>query len=187
MLIGVVGLNGSGKDSVGKILVKGYGYEHKDLGQAIRDELKVLGKNILDRNEMVSLANERRKNFGNDYWVKKTLSDYVPGEKLVLTSIRNPAEAELIQHHGGIIVEVYAPIKKRFERIVERVESGEDLHGEIKFDDFKEKEERELKSNDPSKQQLLKCIVIADKKINNSGSLKDLESEVKYFMQNINR
>lgn len=187
MLIGVIGLNGSGKDAIAKILVRGYNYKHKDFGQAIRDELKVLGKNYLDRNEMTSLANERRKKFGNDYWAKQLLQEYVMGEKLVLSSIRNPAEVELIHHYGGVIVEVQATIKKRFERTVKRIEDNPGKHGEINFDDFKKKEERELKSTDPSKQQLLKCIEMADKKINNNGSLRDLESEVKYFMENINR
>ncbi len=73
MLIGVVGFNGSGKGTVAEYLVKKHGFEHTDLGQEIRDELKNLGKNHLDRNEMIDLANERRKMYGANYWCKKAI------------------------------------------------------------------------------------------------------------------
>lgn len=185
MLIGVVGLNGSGKDAVAKILVDKYGFKHKDFGQLIRNELKKLGRDHLDRSEMFSLANERRKIFGNDYWAKRLLENYSSGDKLVLTSIRNPVEAELIQSYGGLIVEVFASQKTRFERTVARVNYSSDKHGELNFKEFKEKEKAELKSNDPSKQQLLKCLEFASQKIDNNGDLEELESKISLFMKTI--
>jgi adenylate kinase family enzyme len=39
MIVGIVGLNGSGKDTFADYIVKKYGFSHKDLGQEIRDEL----------------------------------------------------------------------------------------------------------------------------------------------------
>ena len=36
MLIGIVGLNGSGKDTVAEYLVSHYNFVHKDLGQEIQ-------------------------------------------------------------------------------------------------------------------------------------------------------
>jgi dephospho-CoA kinase len=185
LLIGVVGLNGSGKDAVAKILVEKHGFKHKDFGQLIRSELKKIGRNHLDRSEMFSLANERRKSFGNDYWAKILLENYSPNERLVLTSIRNPAEAELIQSYGGLIVEVFASQKIRFERTVARVSSSLDKHGEINFKEFKEKEKAELKSKDPSKQQLLKCLEFASKKIDNNGNLDELETKIALFIEEI--
>jgi adenylate kinase family enzyme len=74
MIVGVVGLNGSGKDTFAEYVVKKYGFIHKDLGQEIRDELKRLGRNHLDRSEMVKLGNDRRVEFGFDYWATKAIN-----------------------------------------------------------------------------------------------------------------
>jgi len=179
MLIGVVGLNGSGKDTIAKHLVERYGFSHKDFGQEIRDELKVLGKDPLDRNEMHVLANDRRKEFGNNYWALRLLKDYSPKKSLVLTSIRNPAEIVEIRAHGGLIVEVFADQKVRYLRTVARVKANPLEHGDVKsFEEFKEKEARELASTDPSKQQLLKCISLAQYRLDNNSSAENLGREL---------
>ena len=183
MLIGVVGLNGSGKDTLANYLVEKYSFSHEDFGQEIRDELKVLGKNHLDRNEMVALANERRTKFGADYWAKRLLAKHKPEENLVITSIRNPAEVELIKSKGAVIVEVFADIKTRYARTVERVKTDPNAHGDIvSFEDFKSKEERELASTDPAKQQLLKCIEQATQRMDNNGSIKELSKQVESLL-----
>jgi dephospho-CoA kinase len=179
MLLGIVGLNGSGKDTAANFLVKKYGFVHEDFGQEIRDELKVLGKNSLDRNEMVLLANERRAKFGPNYWAKRLLANHSSKENLVLTSIRNPAEVDEIESRGGILIEVFADINVRYQRTVARVKNDSSAHGDTKsFEEFRSKEERELKSTDPSKQQLLKCISSAKYRINNNGSLSELEKKI---------
>lgn len=178
MLIGVVGLHAAGKDSIGRYLVEHYNFEHKDLGQEIRDELKKLGKNSLDRNEMVALANERRERFGFDYWCKRAIES-ARSKDLVITSLRNPSEVEYIKSLGGVIVEVFADQKVRFRRIVERVRNNPDAHGEAEsFEDFKAKEERELENPDPAKQQLLKCISMAEFRIDNNGSVEKLDKGI---------
>jgi dephospho-CoA kinase len=174
MLIGVVGLNGAGKDTVAQYLAENYGFAHKDLGQEIRDELKHLGRNFLDRNEMIALANERRQRFGANYWCKRAIES-VNSKDLVITSVRNPSEVEEIKSRGGIIAEVFADQKTRFERTVARVKNDPSAHGDVQsFDDFKAKEAKELESADPAKQQLLKCISMAEYRLNNNNSTKEL-------------
>ncbi|MDD4250586.1 MAG: AAA family ATPase [Candidatus ainarchaeum sp.] len=179
MLVGIVGLNGSGKDAVANILKEKYSFLHYDLGQTIRDELKKIGKNYLDRNEMIVLGNSRRKEFGSNYWVKLLLKDYSPQKKFVLTSIRNPLEAEEIISKNGIIIEVFCDVKTRFNRTVDRVKNNSNAHGDvISFEEFAVKEKVELESTDPTKQQLLKSISFAKYRINNNGSLKELEDQI---------
>ncbi len=188
MLVGVVGLNGSGKDTVAILLKENYDYKHKDIGQEIREELKKIGKNYLNRKEMVVLANERRKKFGNDYWAKKVLGKYSGKEKMVITSIRNPAEIEFIKKLGGKIIVVQASIKKRFWRTVERVKKNKGAHGDVKsFDEFKRAEEKELESKDESKQQLSKCISLAEYEIDNNSSISELKKELDQVMIKIER
>ncbi len=175
MLVGIVGFNGSGKDTAAKYLIDVHGFSHIDLGNEIRLELKKLGKNHLDRGEMRLLANDFRKKFGNDYWAKLALSNYSPSKKLVITSLRNPSEVDLIKSKGGFIIEVFAGIKTRYLRTVERVKSDPNSHGDVSsFEEFKKKEEIELKSNDVSEQHGLKCVKMADYRVNNNNSEKEL-------------
>lgn len=178
MLIGVVGLNGSGKDTFAQYLVDNHNFAHKDLGQEIRDELRRLGKNYLDRNEMIVLANDVRRKYGFNYWCKKAIES-VRSKDLVITSIRNPAEIEEIKSHSGVIVEVFADRKVRFERTIARIKRDPTTHSAgSTFDEFVVMEEKELVNADPAKQQLLKCISMAEYRIDNNGSIERLDKEV---------
>ncbi|MFA6419335.1 MAG: AAA family ATPase [archaeon] len=186
MFLGIVGLNGSGKDTVAQYLVQKHNFVHEDFGQEIRDELKTLGKNYLDRIEMINLANERRAKFGHNYWAIRLLTKHPEGKNLVLTSIRNPAEIDEIKSRGGIVVEVFADIKTRYARTVDRVKNDSTAHGDVvSFEDFKRKEEMELSSTDPAKQQLLKCIAAAQYKLNNEGSQKQLEAQLEELFRKL--
>jgi dephospho-CoA kinase len=188
MLLGIVGLNGAGKDTVARYLVENYGFVHEDFGQEIRNELKVLGKNPLDRNEMVILGNERRTEFGADYWAVRLLKRHVGTKDLVLTSIRNPSEVEAIKGKGGVMVEVFADIKVRYERTVQRVKNDPNSHGDIaSFEDFKAKEDRELTSSDPSKQQLLKCISSAEFRLDNNGLETELSPQINNLLKKLKK
>ncbi|MGD0510447.1 MAG: AAA family ATPase [Candidatus Micrarchaeaceae archaeon] len=178
MLIGVVGLNGSGKDTVAEHLVSKHGFAHKDLGQEIRDALKALGMDYLDRGVMIAFANKQRQELGFNYWCKRAI-DSLESKDIVITSIRNPSEVDEILSRGGNIIEVYADQKVRFDRTVERVKKDPKLHGDVQsFDEFKKKEEMELTSTDPAKQQLLKCISMAQHRLSNNGSFEDLYVQI---------
>jgi len=177
MIVGVVGLNGSGKDTFANYVIKKYGFAHKDLGQEIRDELKKLKKNHLDRNEMIALGNERRVEHGFDYWATKAIES-TPGN-LIITSVRNPKEVQKIVSSGGVLIEIVANQKTRYERTVARVKKNSDTHGDVKsFSDFKVNELKELKNRDPSKQQLTKCIKMAKYHVSNNSSIEDLHKKI---------
>jgi len=188
LLVGVVGLNGSGKDTLAAYLKEKMGFAHKDLGQEIRDELKVLGKNHLDRNEMIALGNERRQKFGFDYWAKRAIDSLAPAKNIIITSVRNPTEVEYIKSKKGIILVPFADLDVRYKRTVERVKNDPSAHGDAgSFEDFKAKEEKELASTDPAKQQNLKCISMADYKLNNNGTQEDFYKEIDALLAKIKK
>lgn len=175
--MGVVGLHGSGKDSFAEYLVASHGFEHEDIGEEIRGELRAEGRNPLDRNEMVAMGNERRIKFGRNYWSKRAI-DAAGHSDLVITSVRNMGELEEIVSHAGVIVEIFADQETRFERTVERVRKDPTKHGDVaSFEEFKANEEKELTNENTSKQQLANCIAAAEYHIDNNGTLEHLHRE----------
>lgn len=186
MLMGVVGLNGSGKEEFAKYLVLHHNFTHRDIGQEIRDALKREGKDFLDRNLMIEMGNAKRKEFGINYWCKLAIEG-AGSKDLVITSIRNPGEIDEVVSHGGVIVEVFADQRIRFDRTVERVRNDPGKHGDVgSFEQFRETEEKELRNKDPTKQRLLECIAAAKYRINNNGSFDQLHAEVESLLNSLN-
>ncbi|VVB74410.1 Cytidylate kinase [uncultured archaeon] len=186
MLIGIVGLNGSGKDTVAQYLVDKYSFVHVDLGEEVRKELKRLGKNYKDRSEMREMGDGNRQKFGHDYWARAPLANYSPKNNLVITSLRHPAEVDLIKSKGGVIVEVFADLKTRFERTLARVKASPGEHGDVgSFEEFKMKQDRELKDKDPARMQMSKCISDAEYRLDNNGAVGNLEKEIETLLSKI--
>lgn len=182
MLIGIVGLNGSGKDTAAQYLVENHSFAHRDLGQEIRNELKNIGKNHMDRSSMIAHANEMRQKHGFNYWCKKAIES-TASKDIVITSIRNPGEAEEIRSRRGFMVEIFADQKTRFERTIERVKNNQGAHGDVQsFENFRAMEEKELRNDDPAKQQLLSCIKMADYRIENNGTKEHLHSQIEKLL-----
>ena len=71
--------------------------------------------------------------------------------------------------------------EKRYERISLR--KSETDH--ISFEQFLSDEEREFKSDDPNKQNLSRCIKLADYIFNNDGTMDDLHNQVSEAMKKI--
>lgn len=184
MLLGIVGLNGSGKDTFADYLVEKYGFVHYGCGQAVRDMLKERSEDYLDRQKMIDLANKMRREKGNEYWPKYIYNKFSNAENLIISSIRNPAEIDFIKSKNGKIIKVEADQKTRYKRTVERVKDSS-KHGSKDFEEFKKLEEQELESKDPSKQQLLFCLKKADFSIDNSGSIQDLHSKIDNLLKKI--
>ncbi len=179
LLVGVVGLNGSGKDTLASYLVGNHGFVHVDLGEEIRSELKKMGRNYLDREEMRFLGNKMRESEGNDYWIRKPLKLLDKNPRVVITSLRNPAEVLALKSLGGVVVEPFADIKKRYANTVNRVKNNPNEHGDVaSFEEFKAKEDMELSDPGLFKQQNLDCIKMADYRVDNNSTLEN-------FLKNI--
>ena len=91
-------------------------------------------------------------------------------------------EVKTLKEKGNFyLFAVDANSKIRFERIKKR-ESEKD---NVTYDEFLDAERKEMVSNDPAKQNLKKCIEIANYKFENNGSFKNLYKQIDNALKKI--
>lgn len=180
MIIGVTGLNASGKDTFTEYLVEKFGFKVFSLSDEVRAELRQRHLPIT-RENLQSMANELRKNFGNDILARRVfekMKNLAQEKNFVIVSIRHPAEANFFKKQKNfIMVEVRAPAKRRWQWAMKRAKPGEK---KVSFKHFIDLEKRELAGASYS-QQLKKIFALAKIKIENIGSKKDLEIKAEEF------
>jgi dephospho-CoA kinase len=187
MLLGVVGLNGSGKDTVAKYLREYYGFEWVSLSDMVRKEVLARGLSVSNRDSLNMVAEDMRKKAGPSIWIQRSLENYSPEKDLVLSSFRHPSEIDIVHEKKGKMILVDAKIEIRFQRTVERVLHNAQDHGSVGFDDFKKKEERELSNPDKDKMQMGACVLMHDFKIDNNTSVENLYAQIDIVMKNLGK
>ncbi len=185
MLIGIVGLNGSGKDTLAKYISTKYNFEWISISDLVRKECINQGLSVSNRDNIYLVAENMRQKFGPDIWIKKALENYSSQKKYVLSSFRHPLEIDLVKKNNGVIILVDAPIDIRFKRTIDRVLHNPTDHGSVVFEDFLKKEKRELYNVDKNKMQMGECIKMFDYKIDNSGNLDILKNKTDLLINNI--
>lgn len=173
MIIGLTGLNASGKGTVADYL-KQCGFVYYSLSDVIRDEL-AKEKKEPTREHMIRAGNELRTNGGPGVLAYGICRKIDPAHNTVVDSIRNPAEVQVLRDHGGFaLLEVTAPEDVRFERIKSRGRVGDPTD----LATFRAVEQKEL-TGDPMAQQLIATGDLADKTIENAGDLENLNQNLK--------
>jgi len=132
-IIGISGLQRSGKDTLAELLMKD-GYYGVSLGDIVREESRT---RHADKPDPISVANLTetsnwlRKEHGADVVLNLALQKYDQARKhasykgLVLFSIRAPIEADWILAHGGRLVWVEAADEIRYQRFVDHLREDE--------------------------------------------------------------
>ena len=117
---GISGTNGSGKDTVGKILSEHHNFLFVSMTDMLRDELARRGLPPA-RVHMRALSAEWRREMGLGVLIDKALDVYKAQTKsydgLVAASLRNPGEADRLHELGGKVVWVDADPMIRYQRI----------------------------------------------------------------------
>lgn len=188
--IAIVGPIAAGKTTVAEIIKKKFGYPIYKLSQGIYDEADKRG---LDREKRVVLQNlgdELREKFGVDVLaqlvISKILKKFQDDEKedkiqgAIIESIRNHNEVLKLREEFGkdlLVISVNAPMKLRYERAVKR--QGQYKEQNYTYAEFKEIAKRDLgDKNDENGQNVIKCMELADVRIENTGDIKSLEKEI---------
>lgn len=146
-IIGLSGTNGSGKDTVGHVLQEDYGFLFVSITDILRDELIKEGKTTA-RENMRELSARWRRESGLGVLIDKAIEIYESKgsayKGLVVSSLRNPGEAEHIHGFGGKVVWVDADPKIRYQRVTSRARSSED---DKTYEQFLGEEQDEMQSS----------------------------------------
>ncbi|MEI6494451.1 MAG: AAA family ATPase [bacterium] len=173
-IIGITGTFGAGKGTIVEHLVS-LGFKHYSASGFITEEIVRRGLSV-DRDSMIAVANGLRAQHSPSYIIeelyKRASQD---GGDAVIESIRTIGEAEALKEKGNFcLFAVDADRKIRYERISKRASDKDN----VTFEKFCEKEDLEMNSTDPTKQNISACIVLANYTFDNNGTREELFNQV---------
>lgn len=183
-VIGIAGTNGSGKDTVGKILADKHGYLFVSVTDLLRGEAQSRGQPVT-REVLRSISAEWRRQSGLGVLVDKAMELYETQQAnykgLAVASLRNSGEADRIHELGGTVVWVDADPQVRYDRVqanaAQRDRVGED---QKTFEEFLAEEQAEMQHS--GDKATLNTAAVKDQSDiflnNDSDSIADLESDL---------
>jgi len=147
-IIGLSGMNGSGKDTVASLLAEKHGYYNAIATDMLRNELERRGLPT-DRNHKSKLSAEWRRQYGMAAIVDRAYDYYLAHQDeykgMIVGSLRHPGEADRIHELGGQMLWVDADPHVRYHRIQSNLESrGTRLEDQQTFEEWRADEEREM-------------------------------------------
>ncbi|MEK6645312.1 MAG: AAA family ATPase [Candidatus Firestonebacteria bacterium] len=180
MIIGLTGTNGAGKGEVAKYLKKKK-FKYFSLSDIVREET---AKRKLEhtRENFIRVGNELRIRYGAGILAQRIISKIKKlrgNADIVVDSIRNPKEVEILRKISDFsLLAIDASVKIRYSRILKRkrIDDKGTLKGFVR-------NEKLENSNNPSSQQLKKCIGLADKIIINNKTKLMLHKKTDGFLK----
>lgn len=173
-MVGAVGRNGSGKDTLVRYLKERCGMAVLSLGDVVRG-LAHLEEDLPTRDNLHEISQKYREKYGNDFFVKGIITeiDRKSLKKVGVTGIRTPADVDLLRkRYGSDFLLVYVQVENpeiRFARIKQRA-SIRDVQS---YEDFlaQERAEKDLF-------RMNETIQRADVTIANAGTMEDFHREI---------
>jgi len=182
MIIGITGTLGAGKGTLVDYLVANKGFVHFSVRTFLTEEIQRRGLEV-NRDNMVLVANELRAKYSPAYIAEQLFEQAkLSGQNCIIESIRTPGEAECLKQKGRfILLAVDASPALRYERIRSRNSETD----QVSFETFLENEKREMSATDPNKQNISRCIAMADFALENNGSTTDLFEKLEAVLHQI--
>jgi len=182
LVIGITGTLGAGKGTLVDYLVHEKGYQHFSVRQFLIQEIEQR-KLIVNRDSMTKVANELRQKHHPAYIIEKLYEKAsMQGNRAIIESIRTPGEVAFLRNEGNFfLLAVDANPKVRYARIQTRASETD----QVDYDTFLSNETREMTTTDPNKQNLSKCIQLADFRLNNDGTKEQLLKQMETVLNQI--
>jgi len=179
MILGISGLNGGGKSEVVGFLEERSFYP-LSLSDVLRQELARQGLEET-RERMIDAGRALRASEGEGALAARLAMQMAPDRNYVVDSVRHPSEVEVLRQRTGRFKLIWVEAEEgvRFERMQTRGRAGD----AETLAQFRELEQRELRSSDPAAQQLLAVRELADFTVDNGGSLDDLRHRMHDLLQ----
>jgi dephospho-CoA kinase len=182
-IIGITGTNGAGKGTIVDYLVSHKGFVHYSVRAFLIDRINERELEV-NRVNMVNTANELRAAHSPSYIVEQLFERASMDESdCIIESLRTPGEVLALQEKGAFkLIAVDADPEVRYARITDRQSETD----QVGFDEFMAAEQQEMASADPNKQNLSRCIEMADYQLNNNGTIEDLQSQIESILHELN-
>jgi dephospho-CoA kinase len=182
IIIGITGTLGAGKGTIVEYLVGEKGFIHYSVRAYLLDKIREQGLQE-NRDSMFRLANELRASYGPSYITDQLYNRAMgSGKNCVIESIRTPGEIISLRAKGHFyLLAADADPEFRYHRILLRQSETDQVSRKT----FLENEEREMNTTDPNKQNLRKCIEMADFIILNNGTKKDLIRQLEKVLDQV--
>jgi dephospho-CoA kinase len=177
-LIGVGGTNGSGKDTVGRILEEKYGWKFMSMSDMLRAYAAQQGLNN-ERKNLRTIGDALRAERGAGVLIDLCVEEYKKYEAahngLVIASVRNAVEASRVHELSGFVFWIDAPIEERYARIIARQREDD----KISFEEFAEQERIEMFDGEqPNQLRAADVQADADVVIENTASFEAFEQKI---------
>ncbi|MEA3430785.1 MAG: AAA family ATPase [Nanoarchaeota archaeon] len=183
MIIGITGTHGAGKTETVQYL-KELGFKHYSARAFLQEEMS--RRDLPDnRDSMVLVGNDLRAKHGPSYIAQQL---YVRAKaetaNCVIESLRTPGEVKWLKAQEQFyLLALDANQELRYTRITERKQSSDF----VSFERFVKDEEREMHSDDETKQNISACMKLANFNIENSGTLEELKTKIKEIINQISQ
>ncbi len=123
-VIGIIGLIGSGKDTIGDYIVKKNNYKMIVMGDIVRELAKELGR-ALTRDNLQLTQKEYAKRYGNEFFAEKVIEKIQENNyaNVVVNGIRRPEDASVLKQEykdNMLIIRLDAKPETRFKRLKKR-------------------------------------------------------------------
>lgn len=183
IIIGITGTLGAGKGTIVEYLIKKMGFQHFSVRGFISEEIVRRGLPV-NRDTMTQVANDLRATHSPSYIVDQLYEQALKtGKNCIIESIRTPGEVMSLRQKGRFFLfAVNADPLLRYQRIKKRASETDS----ISFETFLNNEKREMESADPNKQNIGKCLTMADFTFNNNGNIATLEGRVDDVLSKLN-